>query len=118
MKRAVTGTALVALLLGVAYAPMGASTSQRAVVAKGDGCYMLDGDGGFIAGEYHSVTNNGGVSTFKCQAKKVNNSSKSNVTWDNANTGFMCGTALGNTADWRETISPSGNATLTCHAKN
>ena len=118
MKRALTGSALVALLLGFAYAPIGATAEQRAVVVNEGGCWMLDGDGGFIQGEMpHSVTNNGGNSIFKCQSKKVSNASRSSVTWDQANTGFMCGTTLGMTADWRETITPSGNATLTCHAK-
>ena len=118
MKRSLTGSALVALLLTVAYAPMGASATQRAIVVHDSGCTMLDGDGNFIAGESHSVTNNGGNSIFKCQSKKVNNSTRSGATWDRENTGFMCNTPLGQTADWRETVTPSGNATLTCHAKN
>lgn len=118
MKRALTGSALVALLLATAYAPMGAAAAQRAIVVHEGGCGMLDGNGGFVQGEMHSVTNNGGNTIFKCQAKKVSNATRSNVTWDQANTGFMCGTPNGPTADWRETVSPSGNATLTCHVKN
>ena len=119
MKRSLTGSALVALLLTVAYAPMGAAaTTERAIVVSESGCGMLDGDGNFITGESHSVTNNGGNSIYKCQSKKVNNSSKSGQTWDRGNTGYMCGTPLGPTADWREIVTPSGNATLTCHARN
>jgi len=117
MKRSLTGSALVALLLAVAYAPMGARATDNAIVVHEGGCGMLDGDGNFVVGERHSVSNDGGNSIFKCQSKKVNNTAKSGVTWDQANTGFMCGTPLGPTADWRETITPSGNATLTCHAK-
>ena len=117
MKRALTGSALVALLVATAYVPTGAAVIQRAVVVNEGGCGMLDGDGGFVPGEMHSVTNNGGNTIFKCQSKKVQNSTRSSVVWDQANTGFMCTTTAGVTADWRETITPSGNATLTCHVK-
>lgn len=118
MGTALTRTVCVVALLTFMFVPMRASRTS-AVVVKGQTCGLLDGDGGFvIGGDSITVTNNGGVASVVCKAKKVPNSSGQSVEWNFHNTGFWCETANGETRDWKEHVSASGNATLTCHVKN
>ena len=116
MKKALTRTACVFGLLTFMFVPTRASNSP-AVVISDLSCGMLDGDGGFAVGDGRTVTTNGGVTTIMCKAKKVPNSQQHSVYWGFDNTGFTCGTELGETSDWKQHVSASGNATLACHYK-
>ena len=54
--------------------------------------------------------------TLKCSGPVTPSAGGTAVRWNTVNTGGgLCGTALGLTADWHETVSASGMATLTCH---
>ena len=60
-----------------------------------------------------------GVITFRCQASEVGNDTGRAVVYNFANTGFQCALQdpLGGvriTDDWQLTVSPSGQATLSC----
>jgi hypothetical protein len=108
----------VALTLG-GFALLGASEAQaQAIVINDQGCGLLDGDGNFVfASSDHTVITNSanGNCHLKCSVKGVGNSTGKAAHFDNASTGLPCGTACGLTNNWRETVSASGNATLTCH---
>lgn len=117
MRKSLTGSlCLVALLAGVVV-PMRAS-SEPAVVVKGQTCGVIDGDGGFVMGtDSHSVTTSSGKTIFTCRVKGVPNSRNESVVFNHQNTGMMCGTNLGFTDEWRNHISASGNAILSCTVK-
>ena len=79
---------------------------------------MLDGNGGFVfaSSDHQVVTNNTrGNLTLKCSVKGVANDTGKAAHFDFASTGIPCSTSLGATENWQETVSNSGNATLTCH---
>ena len=78
-------------------------------------CGMLDGNGGFVVTTNSAqVITPSGNDNFKCQADNVPNASGKAVKWNYANTGLICGTALGGTTDFQEIVSGSGQATLQC----
>jgi len=91
-----------------------------AVVIDDVSCLLFDGDGGTAPGTAHAVTTpskNGNV-VVKCSAKGVDNSTGKAVQYDTDDNPWGAGTActwMGpSTLDWKETVSASGNATLTC----
>lgn len=76
---------------------------------------MLDGDGNLVVTSGSiSVKTHGGTTTFVYKAKGVPNSTGRAVIYNYENTGLLCGTALGLTKDWQNTVSASGNVTLVC----
>ena len=117
MKKALARMACVSGLLTFMFVPMRASNGS-AVVISDLACGMLDGDGGFAVGDGKTVTTSSGVTTIMCKAKKVPNTQERSVYWGYENTGYTCGTELGETSDWKEHVSASGNATLACHYKS
>ena len=117
MKKALTRMACVCGLLTFMFVPTRAANNP-AVVIRGQACAMLDGDGGLAAGDSITVTTSSGVTTIMCKAKKVPNDQQQSLYFGYENTGYTCGTVLGETSDWKEHISASGNATLACHFKN
>ena len=91
------------------------TTAGGAIHIDDFGCGMLNGNGGFlITTDSKQVITPSGNDNFKCQADNVPNASGSSVKWNFANTGLICGTALGGTTDWQEIVSGSGQATLQC----
>ena len=89
-----------------------------AIHIDGFSCGMLDGNGGGITADASSVviTSSGNVN-FKCSVSGVANSTGSAVQWNFDNTGLLCGTTVGVTDQWKETVSASGNATLSCKGR-
>ena len=88
-------------------------TVAPATVINDFGCTLYDGDGGFaFADASHAVINSNG-DFIKCKATVVNSQGKA-VRYDD----FLCGTLTGVTSDSHETVSASGQATLTCRIKN
>ena len=94
------------------------TTGNGAIHISGFSCGMLDGDGGGeLASGSSVVITPSGNANFKCSADGVANSTGSAVKWNNANTGLLCGTTVGLTDQWHETVSASGNATLQCKGR-
>ena len=100
----------LALLRGTAHA--------QAVVISDQGCGLFDGDGNIVlASSDHSVItpSGNGNCNLKCSVKGVANSSGRAVNLDSTIVPISCGIpGCAPTANWHETISASGNATLTC----
>ena len=84
------------------------------------GCGMLDGNGNFVLVPSGTLTavlveTSSGVFTRSCQAT-LPNATGTAVHWTFANTGRLCGQGAGfPTTQWVEIVSPSGQATLSCH---
>ena len=94
------------------------TTYSPAIHIDGFGCGMLDGDGGGVAADRSSVViTSSGNANLKCSVSGVANSTGSAVQYDNASTGLLCGTTVGVTDQWKETVSASGNATLSCKGR-
>lgn len=118
MTRVLAGIACLALLTFL-YVPSGTSAAAGTVVAKDMTCMVLDADGGIAVGNQSLLMSTpGGNSMIRCTVKDVPNSTGRAVHYNYENTGMACMTAAGATTDWHETISASGNATLTCRMKN
>jgi hypothetical protein len=91
------------------------ASADGAVVIDDAGCGLLDGDGGFaVADSDHAVVTPSGNGVLKCKAEVTPPSSGQAAHFDFGSTGLLCGTPAGVTDDWKETVSASGEATLTC----
>jgi hypothetical protein len=113
-KKTLIGGLLAVAFALLLFAPM-VARADPAVVIKDFICVLIDGDGDFVIGTGTiSVTTSSGVSNYVCKASGVANDTGSAVKWNFDDTGLLCGTELGATDDWSETVSASGNATLTC----
>lgn len=86
-----------------------------AIHINGMGCGMMDADGGlvWVTSDRAVITPNG-KQRLSCKAKRIPNSSRRAVQFNYENTGMPCYTDLGPTNEWHQTISASGNSTLTC----
>ena len=116
MKRGFSAV-VAALCLSLLVVPTTASGSG-AVTIRDLGCTLLDGDGSlvFVVSDHAVITPNG-KTKLTCQARGLANSTGRAVHHDYASTGLMCGTDLGPTTEWHETVSASGRATLTCFVR-
>jgi hypothetical protein len=94
-----------------------------AVVINDQGCGLFDGNGGFaFADSDHVVVTPSGNQHLKCRADVTPPASGKAVHYDTDNNPFGPGTVCAivtpagfvTTEDWRETVSASGRATLTC----
>jgi hypothetical protein len=107
----------LALTLALALLP-GASIAKSpnaAVVIKSGACTLFDGTGALVAGQrFHAVVNHSRTKAT-CRAKGLANPTGKAVRFNFANTGVPCQTPSGLTTRWRETVSASGNARITCH---
>lgn len=126
MCRALIFTLFFAALLGVR-----AVHAEPAVVIDlpTGSCGMFDGDGGIVGGQggIVVVTNSQtGRKKIQCTSKDLANSAGQAVHYDTDNNPFLpglqCGIRFGGvlflTTDWMETVSASGNGTLTCKFKD
>ena len=116
----------VAVLVAVAIAwaaPALADGAHAAIVIKDGKAVLLDAHGrGFVTSKYQKVvtqSKNGNV-LFKLRARGVPNATGGAVHWDYNSTGLRCGVyvegvGLLSTANWRETVSASGNVIFICH---
>lgn len=119
MKKYLILTAATALFA------MTASVAQAApavVINPAGGCNLFDGNGGFAFTTDTKMTatqSNNSNSKFTCKATVTPATAGGAARFDNASTGALCvilnpfGTQLTN--QWHETVSASGEATLTCH---
>ncbi len=104
---------LAAVFSGVL--PSGPASADSALVINDLGCNLLDGNGGFAyTDSSHAVVTPSGNGVLKCKADVTPPAGGRAAQFDKDNTGLLCSTPAGVTADWRETVSASGQATLTC----
>ena len=88
---------------------------NAAVVVNETGCWMLDGNGDFvITNNAHAVTTSNGNGSMTCQANVTPSSSGKAAHWEGT-ASLLCLTPGGATADWKETVSADGQASLSCH---
>lgn len=126
-KSLVVAASFAALIAG------GISVAQAgsANVARSQGCGLFDGNGLVVfpdQSNMQTTTTPSGNATFHCKADVTPANSGSAVEWDFNSTGAECGIPQPTvdpvtgwpqytmTKDWQETVSASGNATITCHA--
>jgi hypothetical protein len=116
----VCGVTLVLLVLAVA--GMGVSAkAASALVIRGNTCFLFDGNGNVVetTGSV-SVVTSGGSSQITCIAKVPASSTGNTVIYNYSNTGESCETSQSDitgslpTLQWREVVTPSGQATLSC----
>lgn len=96
-----------------------AASLNAAWVEKDVGCWLQDGYGNLVpTDESITISTNGDTITLKCHAKNVPTPGVTVQYRD-----FPCGVWLGEdvppayTTDTFETVSASGNATMTCQVK-
>jgi hypothetical protein len=109
--------AALALSLGLVLLPGAtiAKSPNAAVVIKNGTCTLFDGTGALVAGQrFHAVVNRSRTKAT-CRAKGLANPTDEAMRFNFANTGVSCQTPSGLTTRWRETLSASGNARITCH---
>lgn len=121
MRKLIVSAACAACM--VAFSAPTASDADAAPVAElgsaihinNLGCGMMNADGGYQwASSDRAVITPRGSEMISCKAKGIQNSSGRSVIFDYATTGLECWTDLGPTREWHQTITPSGNSTLTC----
>lgn len=95
-----------------------AHADNAAVVINDISCTLLDGNGNFAsADDSHVVINHDG-SMIKCSADVTPSATGHAAHFDFSSTGLQCSTTAAITAVWHEEVSASGQATLSCLAKN
>ncbi len=105
----------MATLLGSSVLTDSPASAEGAVVINDKGCGLLDGNGGFaVADSDHAVVTPSGNGVLKCKAEVTPPASGHAEHFDFESTGLLCGTPAGTTEDWKEAVSASGQATLTC----
>lgn len=89
-----------------------------AMVTKDFRCTVADGNGIFVRAEGSIEINTNsetGVTVLKCKASGLPNDTGEPVKYDFDSTGgALCSTEIGLTSNWRQIVSASGEATLTC----
>lgn len=119
MKKYLILTAATALFA------MTASVAQAApavVINPAGGCTLLDGNGSFTFTTDTKMTatqSNNSNSKLTCKATVTPATAGGAARFDFASTGIVCGIAnpfgFQTTDQWHQTVSASGEATLTCH---
>lgn len=109
---------VVAVVMGLG-SSVQADSENSAIVINDFYCGMMDGNGGFpYTYDSRAVYSNdaNGNSYLSCRSQVTPSSSaKGAVRWNYSNTGLSCYTLFGWTTNWQEIVTPSGQATLTCH---
>jgi len=78
-------------------------------------CGVIDGNGNFyLSTDGNAVITPSGNDKLQCKASGAPNATGHAVNYN----GFLCNTPTGLTTDSRETVSASGNVTLTCRTSN
>lgn len=118
-KKLLYGAAAAGTLAAVFFSGAFPARADGAVVIKDGGCTFLDGNGGSVAASSDQAvlaSNPSGNSKLTCRGSVAPSlTSKGAVHWNFSNTGLLCFTNFGATTDWHEVVTPSGQATLSCH---
>ncbi len=121
-KSLVVAASFAALIAGA----ISVAQAGPAAVSRAEGCGLLDGNGVGQLGTNSKITftqNPNGNATFQCRADVTPATSGGAAHFDLDSTGYEC--AVPDPLDaakedqmtkhWEETVSASGEATLTCH---
>lgn len=99
-----------------------ANAAPAVVINPAGGCGLLDGNGNATFTNDTKLTatqSNNNNSKFTCKATVTPSSAGNAARFDFGSTGFLCGIpspfGFQTTDQWHETVSASGEATLTCH---
>src|SRR5688572_30474249 len=108
-----------AALFAMSVRTINTNAAQGAVVIHESGCTLFDGDGGIVSGSsYHAVITPSGNRSIRCSVKGIDNPTGRAIHYDSDNNpigpGLTCNARGVPTLDWEETISASGNATISC----
>jgi hypothetical protein len=108
---------LALMVASMVLLPRTAHGNNAAVVINDWGCALFDGNGNVVFTDIsHAVINNNGNGLVTCRVTTNPNSDGKEVRWTFANTGAECSfDVLAPTTDFHETVSPSGQAELSCH---
>jgi hypothetical protein len=110
------GAALGVATTGISSAVATAAPTHAAITLSNAGCGLADGNGNAVfVDSAHSVITSSGNLMQHCTAQVAPSSGGTAVHYDFNSTGAMCSTAFGPTSTWQETVSASGQATLSCH---
>ena len=117
---ALAALAVVAVLLVVpATGSASSGNGKGALQISGSTCNLLDGNGApfQVTSPTKNVYAPDGSWNLTCKAKGAPNGTGASVTWTFANTGLLCFDLTGqmSTTVYSETVSASGNVSLTCH---
>jgi hypothetical protein len=100
-------------------------STHAAVVIRNAGCGLFDGTGEIVPADRDMMILTQSThqnTTVICKVKNVSNPTHRAVKYDSEHNplfpGLECGTFLGATTRWLETLTSSGNATLRCHFKS
>jgi len=122
MRKALFAAALIAAVAALALVSgRVASADNGATHTVGTSpCGLLDSNGSCVVTPYRSISNHGGVEVEKTWADGVFNNTGKAVHWSYENTGFTCTSDASGavTTDWKETLSASGHADLTCQFRS
>ena len=104
-------------LVIVSALPMTAARGEAALVIRDTQCTFFDGNGQLVTldASHVVVTSQGGKRT--CSGFVTPSASGKTVHYDFFSTGLFCntgGAGQGITTNWRETVTPSGRALVTC----
>jgi hypothetical protein len=105
------------LWMGTLMGPV--TASMQAVIVNGGACALFDGDGNLVVvpDGFFLVVTPSGNRVNQCRAFGLDNPTGQAVHFDFASTGVLCSAGGVLTEDWRETVSASGNAVITCMVK-
>ncbi|RAK74672.1 uncharacterized protein BO72DRAFT_461119 [Aspergillus fijiensis CBS 313.89] len=107
---------LTTCLTALALASM--AVADQAIHIDGVGCGLFNGNGGVEVADKARVTiTSSGNGILTCKAEVDPPASGKAVTYSRKNVNELCGVNGGLTDDWHETVSASGQATLTCRIK-
>ncbi len=110
-----TAGAVGAALLTASLFAAGTASADGAIVIKDSTCGLLDGNGApTLADLSHAVITPSGNNVLKCSATVTAPASGQAAHFDFTTFASPCETPSGTTNDWMETVSASGQATLTC----
>jgi len=99
--------------------PLPADSVKSAVTINANSCSVFDGNGGFTeATSAHNVVTSNGNGLLSCKGQVTPSATGKTVQF-NGSTDMTCGMISNgvamSTADWKETVSSSGEMILSCY---
>jgi hypothetical protein len=100
---------------------LASAVHAQAIVVKDAACVLFDGNGSAAVipdgGHFLVTPSSNGNSNATCSGIVLPAAGGGTVHYDFESTGAVCNTAICLTEDWKEVVTPNGNASITCHCK-